>query len=181
MEQSSRARQRAAGGKLALARSATGNNRQRGAATHPILGAGHDAIDVGHHAGGGKGAGGQQAPDAAAGVHRNGVQRVVNLHAGRGRQESGHVRKGQQRAGFTGQHWQDMPYDSWAHGVASCCDSERALGRDRQAGGSPHLEDVEVDLGGHKVDKAANGANDEGCPGLDNTAGACRPTQRQRQ
>ena len=90
-ERSRRARQRRQGAGWYSARSASGNNRQGGAAAHPILGAWHDAVDVGHHAGGGKGASGQQAPDAAAGVHRNGVQRVVNLQEGR--QAGGELRQ----------------------------------------------------------------------------------------
>lgn len=50
-----------------------------GAQPHPVLSAGHGSVHVTDHAGRGKGAAGQQAPHAAAKVHGNGVQRVVNL------------------------------------------------------------------------------------------------------
>lgn len=54
---------------------------RRGRALPHLIIVGAGAIHVRDHARGGKGGSGQQAPDAAAGVDGNGVQRVINLRS----------------------------------------------------------------------------------------------------
>ena len=172
---------------------------------HLAVGAGLGAIHVCHHAGGGKGGAGDEAPDAAAGVDGNGVQGVINLQAGgRAARRACTVRTVTVRcrcksgAASNDSHCAPTISERSDHrhpGLASVpcaagaghCPTHLPPNSTLYPPHAPappawrqlsaHLEEVEVDLGGDEVDQAANGANDEGSPALDESAGACRHGQ----